>query len=114
SLVVGLGGEDIFDAIQQYAGDRETINGYLDAARRIREGIPFSKSIDTFMDAHRDDKKIQLLGKLAIAKTILEFEQKSCIHISEQSREFRDETKINKSWFADLARGLNDGIDEIK
>lgn len=110
ALVDGVGDADILDAVQQYAGDRESINGYLAAARRMREGIPFSKSIDTFMDAHRDDQKIQLLGKLAIAKTILEYEQKSCMHISDRSRDFRDENKLHQTWFTNLSRGLNDGV----
>jgi hypothetical protein len=110
SLVEGFGDADILDAIQEHAQDRASINGYLAAARRIREGIPFSKSIDTFMDAHREDEKVQLLGKLAIAKTILEYEQKSCMYISDHSPNFLNEETLVKTWFANLARGLNDGI----
>jgi hypothetical protein len=110
SLVPGLGDEDILDAVQQYARDRASINGYLAAARRIREGIPFSRSIDSFMDAHRDDDKIQLLGKLAIAKTVLEHEQRSCLYISGSPAEFNDRKKLNGSWFACLSQGLNDGV----
>jgi hypothetical protein len=116
SLVPGLGDEDILDAVQQYARDRAGVNGYLAAARRIREGLPFSKSIDSFMDAHRDDEKIQLLGKLAIAKTVLEQEQRSCLHISGSASDFQDVTMLGASWFVWLARGLNEGArrDEIK
>ena len=110
SLVPGFGDEDILDAIQQYARDREGINGYLAAARRIREGPSFSKSIDTFLDAHRSDQRIQLLGKLAIAKTILEQEQSSCLSIPEGSRDFRDANEVTRSWYAELAKVLNDGI----
>jgi hypothetical protein len=110
SLVPNSGDADILDAVQQYARDRQSVNGYLSAARRIRDGVPFASSIDTFIDAHRDDEKIRLLAKLAIAKTILEYEQKSCLHISAGRLEFRDVGTLNKAWLIGLARGLNDGV----
>jgi hypothetical protein len=116
SLIADSGDEDILDAMQQYARDRESINGYLAAARRIQEGIPFSRSIDAFMDAHRGDESIQLLGKLAIAKTVLEQEQNSCLHLASPDGDFQDTGRLNASWYVDLARGLTDGVrrDEIK
>jgi hypothetical protein len=110
ALMPASGDEDILDAVQQYATDRQSINGYLAAARRIREGVTFTNSIDTFIDAHRDDAKIRLLGKLAIAKTILEYEQKSCLHFPAGKAEFQDEETLKKAWLVSLARGLNDGV----
>jgi len=99
------------DVIQStYAPDLQTLKSYILAAQRIREGVIFSRSIDSFIDAHGDDKKIQLLGKLAIAKTILEREQHSALHRGLPEVGFQDIPKINKSWFVILARGLNDGV----
>jgi hypothetical protein len=116
-LVCGDGGDgDILEAIEQFAQDRPTKNSYLAAAQRLREGLAFARSIDSFLDVHRDDKKIQLLGKIAIAKTILEQEEKSHIRISGAIPDFQNIPMLNESWFVNLARGLNDGVrrEEIK
>jgi hypothetical protein len=111
SLASGLGDHGILDVIQnKYAHDLQTLKSYVAAAQRIREGVIFSRSIDSFIDAHRDDQKIQLLGKLAIAKTILEQEQQSALHRGLPEVRFQDIPKLNQSWFVVLARGLNDGV----
>ncbi len=36
------------------------------------------------MDIHKDDEKVQLCGKLAIVKSILEAEQASYLHIDKE------------------------------
>jgi hypothetical protein len=110
SLDPDFGDPEILDVIQQYAQDRQTLNRYLDGARRIREGILFSRSIDAFIDVHRDDQIIQKLGKLSIAKTILEREQRSYMYISPPSDSFQDVQRLAKSWFVNLSRGLNEGV----
>jgi hypothetical protein len=104
------GDDDIRDVIQQYAPDRQGLDRYLDAARRIREGILFSRSIDAFIDVHRDDEKIQQLGKLAIAKTILEQERRCHMYVAPPGASFQDTPRLDKTWFVNLARGLNDGV----
>jgi hypothetical protein len=111
SLVPDSDGDpDILDAIQQFANDRPTLDSYLAAAKRIREGIIFSSSIDTFLDLHRDDVKITQLGKLAIAKTILEREKNSSLFIDYNSTEFRDVQSLKETWLVRFVRGLSDGV----
>jgi hypothetical protein len=110
SLHPGSGDSDILDVIQQYAKDRVTLDKYLDAANRIREGILFSRSIDAFIDVHRDDEKIQQLGKLAIAKTILEQEQRCHMYVAPPGTAFQDVSRLGNSWFVNLARGLSEGV----
>jgi hypothetical protein len=80
SLREGSGDRDILDILQQKTNTREGIMACLQAAWRIRDGIIYSKSIDSFMDGHRHDERIQLCGKLAIVKSILEAEQSSSPH----------------------------------
>jgi hypothetical protein len=53
---------------------------YLKASWRIRDGIPLSISIDNFIDAHQGDKELELCGKLAIVRSILEEEKKSLLY----------------------------------
>jgi hypothetical protein len=76
------------------------LNPYMHAGRRIYEGMPIAASIDNFLDAHRGDERIKLVGKLAIVRAILDAER--------SSRFFRDPMKphvplymeqIGPSWF---------------
>jgi hypothetical protein len=50
---------------------------YIEAAHRLRDGLPLSQSIDDFLDVHHSDTAMVLLGKSAIVKTILEKEASS-------------------------------------
>jgi hypothetical protein len=51
------------------------LSDYVDATRQIIRAMPLSASIDTFMDDHRTDVRIQMCGKLAIVKAIIEAER---------------------------------------
>ena len=44
------------------------INPFLHAGWAIRDAAPLALSIDNFIDAHRQDERIKLCGKLAIAR----------------------------------------------
>ena len=105
-----FGDEDILDIFQQHTQTREGIESYFQAARRVRDGIIYSKSIDAFMDIHKDDEKVQLCGKLAIVKSILEAEQASYLHIDKEGADFRDLERLKSTWFFDFARNINDGV----
>jgi hypothetical protein len=67
----------IVEALRHRFGD---INPHIHAARRINEGMPIASSIDTFLDAHRADERIELCGKLAIVRAILEAECNSGLY----------------------------------
>jgi hypothetical protein len=111
SLAPQLGDPDILDVIQnKYALDLHTLHSYVDAAQRIRSGLTFARSIDSFIDVHRSDPKIQILGKLAIAKTILEKEKGSALYRGLPEADFQRPLELNQSWFVNLARGLNDSV----
>jgi hypothetical protein len=110
SRVDGFGDDDILDIFQQRTQTRPGIQSYLEAAWRVRDGVIYSNSVDSFMDVHRDDSKIQLCGKLAIVKSILEAEQKSKLFIPHETRYFSDLDGLKKTWFFDFARNINDGV----
>lgn len=65
------------------------INPHLRAAHHICDAMPQAISIDNFIDAHSEDKKIELCGKLAIVRSIL--------HAEKQSRLYFDRTAANRS-----------------
>jgi hypothetical protein len=106
----GCGDDDILDIFQQHTQTREGIESYFQAAWRVRDGIIYSKSIDAFMDIHKDDAKVQLCGKLAIVKSILEAEQGSYLYIEKEGGAFHDLEKLKSTWFFDFARNINDGV----
>lgn len=70
-----------FDYNQQEGGGYIDINPHLHAAWRIRDAMPQAISIDNFIDNHQGDEKIELCGKLAIVKSILDAEKRSKIYV---------------------------------
>jgi hypothetical protein len=66
--------------------------------------MPLSVSIDTYMDDHRTDPRIELCGRLAIVKSILEAEHNSKHEFftdMPQGQLFRvDFNKLAPTWFA--------------
>jgi hypothetical protein len=109
-IVAGSGDETILDIFQQRTQTREGIDSYMDAAWRVRDGLIYSKSIDSFMDIHRHDEKIQLCGKLAIIKSILEAEQKSKLFIARPDGPFAKLDELKSTWFFDFVKNLHDGV----
>lgn len=71
-------------AVRQDGG--RDINPHLHAAWRIRDAMPQAISIDNFIDNHQGDEKIELCGKLAIVKSILDAELSSSIYVDPSDR----------------------------
>ena len=102
------GDADILDVIQEASPGRVEINAFFDAANRLRNGVIFSNSIDSFIDVHRHDEKILRLGKLAIGKTILEREGNSYLQI--EGSKFKHAEELRATWFVRLFKNLCDGV----
>jgi len=56
------------------------INPHLHAAWRIRDAMPQAISIDNFIDTHQGNSQLELCGKLAIVRAILDAERQSKIY----------------------------------
>lgn len=99
---VTSGAPSIVEALQIHVqrngadGSRD-INPYIAAGRRIRDAMPQAPSIDNFIHAHKDDQKIAICGKLAIAKCILEAEANSLLKMTPQSAV--NFGSVAKTWF---------------
>jgi len=100
---------ELFDVIQD-AARPNNINAWLNAAWLVRDGVVYSNSIDSFLDNHVDNDKVQYCGKLAIARTILEAEQKSLLYTDDAGRSFQGAAQLNDTWFVTLFRNLVDGV----
>jgi hypothetical protein len=82
----GLNGIDskICEALYAHMkGDHDaTLRRFIPIAKHISNGLFTSISIDNYIDEHRDNKDIELCGKLAIVRSIIEAEKNSILYIS--------------------------------
>jgi len=67
----------IEEAVRRVDRSDGDIGTYVQACQRISSAMPQAMSIDSFMDAHRGDASLELCGKLAIVRAILQAERKS-------------------------------------
>jgi hypothetical protein len=61
---------------------RDNAQEFFQAASLIRKGVELTQSIDDFLDFHRSDRFVNLYGKAAIVKSILEAEQHSLLYFA--------------------------------
>lgn len=103
----------ILEALLMYVNQtkiqEKDINPYLLAARHIRDAMHQATSIDNFIDTHKDDKKIELCGKLAIVRSILDAEKNSKLYIDPSNinnrLNFRD---LEKTWYSNFMKLLTE------
>src|SRR5258708_34475917 len=106
---VGTGDLQLFHQItktgQQYA------NEFQNAAWLIRDGILLSRSIDDFLDLHRNDPRIGLYGKAAIVQSILEAERGSKLYFGRNSHSDKfSPAKFGDTWLVKFMQMLTPGI----
>ena len=92
------------------------INPYLHEAWHIRDALPQAISIDNFIDAHKENEKIALCGKLGIVKSILDAERQSLLAIDEQRGDSTiDFRRLDKTWYIPFFQQLteNCGKDDL-
>jgi hypothetical protein len=95
----------VTEALRRHTHDPTTnrsgnISPFLHAARMVRDALPQALSIDNFIDAHRDDEKIALVGKLGIVRCILEAERSSRISLNDRNIEKLDFSSLTETWFS--------------
>lgn len=95
-------------AVRLPDGRSSSINDHLESAWRIRDAMPQAISIDNFIDVHPGDEKIELCGKLAIVKSILDAERSSLIYAKPGPRETIDFDTADGCWLSALMRLITD------
>ena len=83
---------------------------YLTASRQIAAAMPLALSIDNFIDAHKHNQHIELCGKLAIVKSILEAERKSKLHMRSNLNARMNFSAVSGSWYEPFFQRLTEGI----
>jgi len=93
----------IVEALRNYVRQHDSsndINPYLIEAWHIRDALPQAISIDNFIDAHRDNDKIALCGKLAIVRSILNAEKRSLLYFEESNLNSKlDFSSLSSTWY---------------
>jgi len=79
----------------------EKIGDYIEASRLIRDAMPQASSIDNFIDQHRGNAILELCGKLAIVKSILDAEKGSTLSFDKNNIYNKpDFSHLTETWFA--------------
>jgi hypothetical protein len=90
---------------------RSDVRELQDAGWLIRDGIALSQSIDDFLDVHRENEHVNLYGKAAIVKTILEAERNSKFNFDTPSgAEHFIPEKFANTWLLKFVHMLGRGI----
>jgi hypothetical protein len=106
---VGTGDLELFSHMRNTF--RAEANEYQRAGWLIRDGITLSQSIDDFLDLHRNNERVNLYGKAAIVKAVLEAERASKLYFGGTSGiEKFPSDNIADTWFVKFMRMLGRGI----
>lgn len=94
------GDPQIAEALRRRAKTPQQIDAYVHAARRISDAMPLAASIDNFLDAHRGNEHIELCGKLAIVRSILQAERGSSLYLDPRRPDIPLNLRgIRDAWF---------------
>jgi hypothetical protein len=83
-------------------------NGYHRAAMLISDGVRLANSIDDFLDRHSGNEPVQLVGKIAIVKSIIDAERASFLSRYPRSSTLLD--VLATTWYMKFFRMLGSGI----
>lgn len=106
---IGDGDLELFDQItsqrQKYA------NEFQESAWLVRDGILLSRSIDDFLDLHRNDPRVALYGKAAIVQCILEAERGSKLYFNPNIHSDKlSPAKVSDTWLVKFMQMLTPSI----
>ena len=105
------GDQTFFHAMRIRLKEHYTINEYLRVAEQMSEGVPLAKSIDSYIDNHRDDDKVAALGKAAIAYSLLKAERDSDLWLDPGARTAKTPLqKLQSSWYFSFGRQLTEQV----
>lgn len=100
-----VGDKTIERAIYAFSFEKDDdYNQYISTCLHIRDALPQTPSIDNFIDLHRNNEKIELCGKLAIVRAILEAEASSKLFTGLKTSNAKpnfprlETTWLNKFW----------------
>jgi hypothetical protein len=107
------GDYEIIEALRLYVQTLDNqhgdINAYLHEAWLIRDALPLAISIDNFIDAHRDNDKIAVCGKLAIVRSILNAERNSHLFFEKTKSDSNiNLSRLEATWYLSFFKLLTE------
>jgi hypothetical protein len=106
---IGSGDHDLYAQIADM--HRRDEDAFWHAGRRIEAGLGFAQSIDDFLDQHRSDRYVNLYGKAAIVRSVLEAEARSKLFFQPHVKhDAFDPNKFADTWFAKFMYMLGRGV----
>lgn len=102
--------------LQHSNGQFDKIDPYVIAAQTIRNAMPMAISIDNFIDAHNGNEIIELCGKLAIVRAILQAEKNSLLYVDiNQLNERVKYERLSDTWYTSFMQLLTENcrIDDL-
>lgn len=101
------------ELVRETNPQQQDINPFLHSSWRIRDAMPQAISIDNFIDSHRNDERIAVCGKLAIARCILAAEAESTLYINRREANPRiNFSNAESTWFNSLFQLLTENCQE--
>jgi len=89
--------------------NRSEFDRLYQAAGVASKGLGLAESIDSYLDLHRENKEVSLMGKMAIIEAILAAEEKAYKRIFNSEHTVIDLNFIEETWYAKLLRHLTRG-----
>lgn len=117
------GDHRIFSILKRKFPENEVLNTYLNACRRIHDGVVAWRSIDNYIDAHKSDVECNFLAKLGITEAILRAERKSNLFTDRSVGKKSNFSGLVNSWYDEFASvvfqnvvkaDLNEAIQRVK
>jgi len=106
---IGIGDFQLFHQITSQS--RNQANEFQNAAWLIRDGILLSRSIDDFIDLHRNDPRVTRYGKAAIVQCIMEAERGSKLYFGPNSHsENFNPANFSDTWLVKFMQMLTPGV----
>ncbi|WP_242101421.1 hypothetical protein [Lysobacter sp. M2-1] len=116
------GDHEICEALRSVGAERfngqRSVNPFLESLRHIRDAMPQALSIDNFIDTHQGNEGIEICGKLAISRAILDAEKQSSLYIDPSN--YKNKLRFDQTeatWLSPLLKIVTencrpDGLEE--
>ena len=103
---VSSGDEDFVQGLMRHLKDMDVLNDHLNAAHQMTDGVRLVNSIDNYIDTHRHDPRIALVGKAAIVYSMLGAERSSWLFVDPHSNSKMDLQRLEPTWYTPFGRML--------
>ena len=87
-------------------------SNFIGTSANMRTAMGLAASIDNYMEAHKTNREVELIGKLAIAKAIINAERNSIMSYGGDSNAEPFEIRnVSGTWYRALAQLLFEGLE---